>query len=68
MVRAANATNSPLEVIEAKKSGPRPGWGVDTLTAIAMRTGTEARTPIPAWLRRRPKISPSSERRKRVEM
>src|SRR5450759_561287 len=67
-VSAANATKSPLDVIEAKKSGPRPGRGVDTLTAIAMMTGTAARMPIPAWLRRRPKISPSSERRKRVEM
>src|SRR5450759_2424646 len=67
-VSAANATKSPLDVIEAKKSGPRPGWGVDTLTAIAMMTGTAARMPIPAWLRRRPKIRRSSERRKRVEM
>src|SRR5450631_3227166 len=68
MLSAANATNSPLEVIDAKKSGPRPGLGDDSLTVIAIITGTTARMPIPAWLRRRPKMSLSSERRNRVEM
>src|SRR5450631_164978 len=66
-VSAARATNSPLDVIDAKKSGPRPDPLVDTLTAIAMISGTAARMPSPAWLRRRPKISRSSERRNRVE-
>src|SRR5450631_1505437 len=67
MLSAANDTNSPLEVIEVKKSGPRPGLGFDSLTVIAIMRGTRARMPNPAWLRRRPKISRSSERRKRVD-
>src|SRR5450759_5932794 len=67
MLSAANATNSPLDVIAAKKSGPRPGLGVETLTVIAVISGTTARLPIPAWLRRRPKISRSSDRKKRVD-
>src|SRR5450631_269799 len=66
-LRAASATNSPFDVMEAKKSGPAPGLGFESLTVIAIISGTTARMPIPAWLRRRPKISPSSERRKRVE-
>src|SRR5665647_1897002 len=67
MLSEASATKSPLDVIEARKSGPCPGRGVDSLTVIARMSGTTARMPKPAWLRRRPKISRSSERRKRVE-
>src|SRR5674476_611236 len=67
MPSAASATNSPLEVIESKKSGPRPCLGFESLTVIAIMSGTSARIPIPAWVRRRPKTSRSSERRKRVE-
>src|SRR5450631_312784 len=67
MLSEAKATNSPLDVIWVKKSGPRPALGVDTLTVTAIMIGTSARMASPAWLRRRPKISRSSERRKRVE-
>ena len=50
-----------------KKSGPSGrGCASEILTAMAIRTGTAARTSSPAWLRRRPKISRSSERRNRV--
>src|SRR5689334_723492 len=69
MLSAARATNSPFSVIEPKKSGPplsRPGE--ESLTATAIRTGTAASTPSPAMLRRRRKISRSSERRNRVDM
>src|SRR5689334_17566508 len=62
---AASATNRPLSVIEERKSGPRPGEGCDSFTTMAMMTGTTARTPRPARLRRRPKISRSSEARNR---
>src|SRR5680860_201960 len=67
MLSADSATKSPLDVIDAKKSGACPDLGVDTLTAIAMMIGTTAKIPSPAWFWRRPKISRSSERRKRVE-
>ena len=56
-------------MIEPKKSGRRrrrPGGG-EPCTATAIRTGTAASTSSPARLRRRPKISRSSERRNRVE-
>src|SRR3954452_15556017 len=63
-VRDARATKSPFSVMEAKKSGPSPPRpGGETLTATAMSTGTAARTSSPAWLRRRRKISRSSDRR-----
>ena len=69
MVREARATKSPFSVMEPKKSGPSsPGPGEETLTAIEINTGTAASTSKPAWLRRRPKISRSSERRNLVEM
>src|SRR6476646_6250862 len=68
IVRAASATNSPLLVIELKKSGPpRSCRGVETRTATAISTGTPASTTRPARLRRRRKISRSSERKNRVE-
>src|SRR6476469_6460135 len=62
----ASATNSPLPVIAERKSGPRPSSpGVETLTAMASRIGTDASTAMPARLRRRPKMSRSSEPRNR---
>src|SRR3954454_4472419 len=68
MVSAANATNSPFSVIDRKKSGASsPGWDSDVLTVTEISTGTAARTSSPAWLRRRPSISRSSERRNRGE-
>src|SRR3954471_4210765 len=67
-VRAARATNRPLSVIEEKKSGPSPPPpGEDSFTATEISTGTDASTSIPAWLRRRRRISRSSERSSRVE-
>src|SRR6476661_2616230 len=68
-VSDARDTNRPFSVIELKKSGPpesRPGEESRTTTAI--RTGTPASTPNPARLRRRRKISRSSERRNLVDM
>src|SRR3954452_3296845 len=68
MVSAASATNSPFSVIERKKSGASSdGRDSELLTDTEIRTGTAARTTSPAWLRRRPSISRSSERRKRAE-
>ena len=64
---AASGTNSPFEVIEDRKSGPRPSRGDEIRTATAMRTGTAARTSSPIWLRRRPAISRSSDRSRRVD-
>src|SRR6476469_62031 len=64
---AASGTNSPLEVIEDRKSGPRPSRGEEIRTATAMRTGTAARTSRPIWLRRRPPMSPSSDHSSRVD-
>src|SRR5918997_121773 len=64
-VSAAKATNRPLPVIALTKSGPSPPLGAETFTAMASTIGTTARTAIPARLRRRPKMMPSSERRKR---
>src|SRR6266536_5471022 len=70
MVSAASATNSPLLVIDAKKFGPSPPFppvvGGQIFTETPMITGTAASTARPAQLRRRPKISHSSERRNRV--
>src|SRR5262245_48816617 len=69
IVSAARATNRPLLVMEAKKFGPSPPpvpLGGQIFTDTAMMTGTAARTARPAQLRRRPKISHSSERRNRV--
>src|SRR6476659_10846919 len=67
-VSEASATNNPFSVIDVKKSGPSPPRpGLDTFTATAMKTGTEASTSRPAWLRRRRKISLSSDRRNRVD-
>src|SRR4029078_3912902 len=58
----------PFSVIERKKSGASsPGRDSELLTATEMSTGTAARTTSPAWLRRRPRISRTSERRKRGE-
>src|SRR6476646_9046324 len=66
MLSEASATNSPLPVIAERKSGPRPSSpGVETLTAMASRIGTDASTAMPARLRRRPKMSRSSEPRNR---
>src|SRR6476469_7889050 len=68
IVRAARATNRPFSVIELKKSGPPSSCpGVETFTAMAISTGTPASTSIPARLRRRWKISRSSERKNRVD-
>src|SRR6476661_797672 len=64
---AASGTKRPLEVIDERKSGPCPGCGVDDFTAMAMTTGTAARTSRPAWLRRRPAMMRSSERSNRVD-
>src|SRR6478735_9176671 len=67
-VSDASATKRPFSVIELKKSGPplsRPGE--ESLTATEMSTGTAASTRSPARLRRLTKISPSSERRNRVD-
>src|SRR6478752_8665033 len=65
-VRAASATNKPLPAMSRKKSGP-PACSLlsVTLTETAIRIGTIANTPSPARLRRRRKIKPSSELRKR---
>src|SRR4249919_2845561 len=66
MVRAARATKRPFPVIERKKSGASwPGCDSVLLTETEIRTGTAARTSSPAWLRRRPNISRSSERKNR---
>src|SRR6478735_3150383 len=65
--RAASGTNSPFEVMEDRKSGPRPSRGDEIRTATAMRTGTAARTSSPIWLRRRPAMRRSSDRRSRVD-
>src|SRR4029077_15905203 len=68
MVSAASATNSPFSVIERKKSGASaPGRDAELLIVTEISTGTAARTTSPAWLRRRPSISRSSDRRKRGE-
>src|SRR4051812_534813 len=68
MVSAERATKRPFSVIERKKSGASsPGLEAVLLTAIAMKIGTAASTNRPIWLRRRRKISRSSERRNRVE-
>src|SRR3954470_444506 len=68
MVSAASATNRPFSVIERKKSGASwPGRDSELLTDTEIRTGTAASTTRPAWLRRRPSMSRSSERRKRGE-
>src|SRR5690242_14804251 len=64
---AARGTNRPLLVIEDRKSGPSPAPGVDIFTAIAITIGRAASTASPAWLRRRPPMSRSSERSRRVE-
>src|SRR4029077_10012551 len=66
MVSAARATKRPFPVMDRKKSGASwPGCETVLLTEIEIRTGTAARTSRPAWLRRRPTISRSSERRNR---
>src|SRR5215471_2628778 len=66
-VSAASATNNPLAVIESKKLGPPPASGPEvSFTTTAISTGTEASTAIPNQLRRRPKISTSSERKNRM--
>src|SRR6476619_1224495 len=65
--RAASGTNSPFEVMEDSKSGPRPSRGDEIRTATAMRTGTAASTSSPIWLRRRPAISLSSDRSRRED-
>src|SRR5215510_1810406 len=68
MVSAASATNSPFSVIERKNSGASPsGRDSELFTDTEISTGTAASTSRPAWLRRRPSISRSSERRKRGE-
>ena len=68
---AASATKMPLLVIGGEEVRParrRPrGPATAIFTATAMMIGTAASTARPAWLRRRPKISRSSERRNRVE-
>src|SRR4029077_6707451 len=66
MVSAARATKRPFPVMDRKKSGASwPGCESVLLTEIEIRTGTAARTSRPAWLRRRPAISRSSESRNR---
>src|SRR5437773_9578879 len=65
-VSAASAANTPFWVIWLTKSGPSPPPGGDTLTAMISRTGTTASTAMPTQLRRRPKISHSSDRKNRV--
>src|SRR5262245_28547869 len=66
-VSAARATKSPLDVMPEKKSGPSAGpVGGLIFTAVAMMIGTAASTASPAQLRRRPKISISSDRSSRV--
>src|SRR5262249_35092446 len=66
-VSAANATNNPLAVIESKKLGPPPASRPEvSFTTTAISPGTEASTAIPNQLRRRPKISMSSERKNRT--
>src|SRR3954454_16386508 len=64
---AASGTKSPFEVIEERKSGPRPARGAEMRTATAMRTGTAASTSRPIWLRRRPPMRPSSDHSRRAE-
>src|SRR5450830_859150 len=60
---AASATNSPLPVIRSRKGADSPPLGGDARTAIARMTGTEIRISPPTQLRRRPKISHSSDRK-----
>src|SRR5450756_298854 len=60
---AASATNSPLPVIRSRKGADSPPLGGDARTAIARMTGTEIRISPPTQLRRRPKISNSSDRK-----
>ena len=68
MVSAARATKRPFPVMAEKKSGPPPPprAAVD-FTAMPMMTGTTTSTARPAWLRRRPRMISSSDRRNRVE-
>src|SRR5207247_11465032 len=67
-VSAVSAANTPFCVIWLMKSGPPPPPdGGLTLTATTSRTGTAASTARPTQLRRRPKISHSSDRRNRVD-
>src|SRR5215475_1815200 len=65
MVRATNATNTPLLVIWLKNGGPLPESFV-SLIATPMSTGTPAITSSAIWLRRRRKTMPSSDRSSRV--
>src|SRR4029453_8075853 len=64
---APNATNSPLPATATIKSGPPPWRDEGRRTETAKITGTTAKTPSPAILRRRPKMILSSDRRKRVD-
>src|SRR5665811_973398 len=61
---AASATNSPLPVIRSRNGADPPPLGGDARTAIARTTGTEIRISPPTQLRRRPKISHSSDRKR----
>src|SRR5918995_4454365 len=65
-IRAAKATNSPLPVIPTMKPGPAPCAPDSTRMAMLRTIGTTASTASPARLRRRPKMIPSSECRKRT--
>src|SRR5215475_7053154 len=62
---AASAANSPLLVMLAKKSGP-PLVESEIFDATLMRIGTVQSTARPTQFRRRPKMSHSSDRNRRV--
>src|SRR5262249_42470358 len=66
-VSATSAAKTPFWVTWLRKGGPCAPDGGDTLTAMTIRTGTAASTAMPTQLRRRPKMSSSSDRKNLVE-
>src|SRR5262245_5440467 len=67
MASAVSATNRPLLTTLVRNTGPSFGSvGAELFTDTARMKGTDASTASPAQLRRRPKMSHSSDRRNRV--
>src|SRR5438067_406309 len=64
---SVSAAKMPFWVIWRRKSGPPSPDGGESLTATMIRIGTAASTAMPTQLRRRPKMSSSSERKNRVD-
>src|SRR3954453_12385901 len=60
-VSAVKTRKSPLPVIWPRNGGPSPPRGVDAFTAMPIISGTIASTASSAWLRRRPRMSLTSE-------